>query len=62
MNALITGDPPLGNQFFVNTGGTCLAPDGQLRERYNYINNMSSGSAALPAAMSEYREDRKSVV
>lgn len=54
---LITGDPPLGNQFFVNTGGTCTAPDGQLRERYNYIDNMSSGSAALPAAMSEIGSD-----
>lgn len=57
VKALITGDPPLGNQFFVNTGGTCTAPDGQLRSRYNYVNNMSSGSAALPAAMSEIGSD-----
>ena len=57
VKALITGDPPLGNQFFVNTGGTCTAPDGQLRSRYNYINNMSSGAAALPAAMSELGSD-----
>jgi len=57
VKALITGDPPLGNQFFVNTGGTCLAPDGQVRSRYNYINNMSSGAAALPAAMSEIGSD-----
>lgn len=57
VKTLITGDPPLGNQFFVNTGGTCTAPDGQLRARYNYINNMSSGAAALPAAMSEIGSD-----
>lgn len=57
VKTLITGDPPLGNQFFINTGGTCTAPDGQLRARYNYVNNMSSGSAALPAAMSEIGSD-----
>lgn len=57
VKALITGDPPLGNQFFVNTGGTCTAPDGQLRPRYNYINNMSSGSASLPPAMSDLGAD-----
>jgi hypothetical protein len=57
VKTLITGDPPLGNQFFVNTGGTCTAPDGQLRSRYNYINNMSSGSAALPAAISDLGAD-----
>ena len=57
VKALITGDPPLGNQFFVNTGGTCVAPDGQNRARYNYVNNMSSGAAALPAAMSEIGTD-----
>lgn len=57
VKTLITGDPPLGNQFFVNTGGTCTAPDGQLRSRYNYINNMSSGSAALPSAISDLGAD-----
>lgn len=57
VKALITGDPPLGNQFFVNTGGTCIAPDGQLRSRYNYINNMSSGAAAVPSAMAEIGSD-----
>lgn len=57
VKALITGDPPLGNQFFVNTGGTCTAPDGQLRSRYNYINNMSSGSVSLPTAMSDLGAD-----
>lgn len=57
VEALITGNPPLGNQYFVNTGGTCTAPDGSIQSRYNYINNMSSGSAAMPAAMSELGSD-----
>lgn len=39
---LIDGDP-LGNQFFVNTGGTCNAPDGSVQPRYNYVNNVSAG-------------------
>ena len=45
VEALITGNPPLGNQYFVNTGGMCTAPD------------MSSGAAALPAAISEIGSD-----
>uniref|UniRef100_A0A6C0EPL1 Uncharacterized protein n=1 Tax=viral metagenome TaxID=1070528 RepID=A0A6C0EPL1_9ZZZZ len=57
VEALITGNPPLGNQYFVNTGGMCTAPDGTLKPRYNYINNMSSGAAALPAAISEIGSD-----
>jgi len=57
VDALITGNPPLGNQYFVNTGGVCSAPDGTLQPRYNYINNIASGSAALPAAMSELGTD-----
>lgn len=57
VEALITGNPPLGNRYFVNTGGTCTASDGQLRSRYNYIDNMSSGAASLPAAISELGSD-----
>jgi hypothetical protein len=57
VEALITGNPPLGNQFFVNTGGMCTAPDGSLQPRYNYINNISSGAAALPASISELGAD-----
>ena len=57
VEALITGNPPLGNQYFINTGGMCTAPDGSLQPRYNYINNMSSGAAALPAALSELGSD-----
>lgn len=55
--ALITGNPPLGNQYFVNTGGMCTAPNGSLQPRYNYINNMSTGAGALPAAISELGSD-----
>jgi hypothetical protein len=54
---LIEGDPPLGNQFFVNTGGSCVAKDGSTQPRLNYINNMSSGEAALPASMKELGAD-----
>ena len=39
----MTSGTPLGNQYYVNTGGTCTAPDGSLQSRFNYINNMSSG-------------------
>lgn len=55
--ALITGNPPLGNQYFINTGGMCTSPDGSLQPRYNYINNMSSGAAALPPAIAELGSD-----
>jgi hypothetical protein len=55
--ALITGNPPLGNQYFVNTGGMCAAPNGSLQPRYNYINNMSTGAGSLPAAISELGSD-----
>ena len=58
VKALITGDPPLGNQYYVNTGGTCQAKDGQLRARYNYINNLPSGSPSiLPGAMKDLGAD-----
>ena len=53
VSTLIDGDPPLGNQFFVNTGGTCTAPDGSTQSRYNYINNKPDASSLLPASMSE---------
>ena len=36
---MVTGDPPLGNQYYVNTGGACTAPDGSTQSRFNYINN-----------------------
>ena len=53
VSTMIDGDPPLGNQFFVNTGGTCTAPDGSLQPRYNYVNNKPSVGDLLPQGMSE---------
>lgn len=50
---LITGDPPLGNQYYVNTGGTCTASDGSTQSRMNYINNKSVGADLVPQSMSE---------
>jgi hypothetical protein len=49
---MISG-PALGNQFFVNTGGMCVAPDKSVQPRYNYINNVANGADVLPAAMKE---------
>jgi len=45
IKGMVTGDPPLGNQFFINTGGTCTAPDGSIHPRYNYINNIPGGGS-----------------
>jgi hypothetical protein len=45
------GDPPLGNRFFVNTGGVCTAPDGSLQSRYNFIDNVSGG--LIPGVVSD---------
>ena len=47
---MISG-PALGNQYFVNTGGSCLASDKSTQPRYSYINNVSSGKGVLPEAM-----------
>jgi hypothetical protein len=43
VSTMVGGGTPLGNQYYVNTGGTCTAPDGSIQPRYNYINNMSTG-------------------
>lgn len=50
MKYMISG-PALGNQYFVNSGGTCSAPDKSIQTRHNYINNVSNGRAVLPEAM-----------
>lgn len=50
---MITGDPPLGNAYFVNTGGTCTAPDGSTQPRLNFINNRPAGSELVPSSLSE---------
>ena len=43
VKGMTTGDRPLGNSYFLNTGGTCTAPDGSTKPRMNYVNNVSSG-------------------
>lgn len=50
---MITGDPPLGNSYFVNTGGTCTAPDGSTQSRMNFINNVSTGKDLVPQSLNE---------
>lgn len=50
---MITGDPPLGNAFYINTGGTCVAPDGSTQSRYNFINNVSTGSNLVPQGLND---------
>jgi hypothetical protein len=49
---MISG-PALGNQYFIATGGQCIAPDGSTQDRSNYINNVSSGDDLVPAAMKQ---------
>ena len=50
MKYMISG-PALGNQYFVNTGGSCVVSDKSVQPRYNYINNVSSGAGVLPESM-----------
>jgi len=45
--------PALGNRFFINTGGTCSAPDGSVQSRYNYVNNVSNAANLLPKQMKQ---------
>jgi hypothetical protein len=45
VKGLISGDPPLGNQYFINTGGVCTASDGSTQPRWNYINNIPGGGS-----------------
>jgi hypothetical protein len=47
---LISG-PAMGNRFFVQTGGTCTAPDGSSQSRSNYVNNVTDAAEALPESM-----------
>lgn len=42
VNTLV-GSHKMGDQYLVNTGGTCTAPDGSVQARFNYINNVSRG-------------------
>ena len=45
------GDRPMGNAYFVSTGGTCVASDGSQQARKNYINNYPGGN--VPKGLSE---------
>ena len=38
---------PMGNKYFLNTGGTCTADDGSTVDRYVYINNVPDGTIPL---------------
>jgi hypothetical protein len=49
---MITG-PALGNAYYVNTGGTCTAPDGSTQSRFNFINNVSTGSNLVPSGLND---------
>jgi len=50
---MITGDPQLGNAYYINTGGTCTAPDGSTQSRLNFINNVSTGKDLVPQGLNE---------
>lgn len=49
---MISG-PALGNQYFINTGGTCIDTTGKTQSRYNYINNKAVGSDLIPQGMND---------
>lgn len=57
VKTLITGDPSLGDSYFVNTGGVCVAPDKSLQPRSNYINNIPQTQDDLPAGMKDLGSD-----
>jgi hypothetical protein len=39
-----SGGAPLGNKYFMNTGGTCKDTNGTTQTRYVYINNVPDGT------------------
>ena len=43
---------PLGNSFYLETGGQCTAPSGNLTTRYVYVNNVPTGSMPFISAAS----------
>lgn len=53
VKVMISGDPPLGDAYFINTGGVCVAPDGSSQPRSNYINNIPGGKSVIPASMKD---------
>lgn len=50
VKGMVTG-PATGNQYFVNTGGVCVAPDGSTQPRHSYINNVANGADLVPESM-----------
>jgi hypothetical protein len=46
---LITGNTqPIGNAQFVETGGMCKTPNGEVVPRWSYVNNRSTGAGVMP--------------
>ena len=43
---------PLGNSFYLETGGQCTKPDGNLTTRYVYVNNVPTGSIPFISSVS----------
>ena len=41
---------PLGNKFFLKTGGQCKGPDGNLHPRWIYVHNVPTGSIPFISA------------
>uniref|UniRef100_A0A6C0JBX4 Uncharacterized protein n=1 Tax=viral metagenome TaxID=1070528 RepID=A0A6C0JBX4_9ZZZZ len=53
-------DTPLGNKFYLKTGGQCKSADGMLHDRWLYVNNVPTGSlpfitSATGNALGEFR-------
>ena len=51
---------PLGNKYFMDTGGTCTTVNGETKPRHIYVNNVPSGnipfiSSAMGVNMSSFR-------
>lgn len=53
VKVMISGDPPLGDAYFINTGGVCVAPDGSSQPRSNYINNIPGGKSVMPNSLKD---------
>jgi hypothetical protein len=51
---------PLGNKYFLNTGGTCIAKDTNKEvDRYIYINNVPTGNIPLLSSVTGNLSDSK---
>lgn len=55
-----TTGKPLGNKYFLNTGGTCMAQDtNKETDRFIYINNVPTGNIPLLSSISGNISDAK---